>query len=167
MRVPAADNAGSGCGSSETVCAKLMQELVIEDDRSERHYWQDLWRYREFSQVLGWRDVSVRYKQTVIGLVWALIRPFLMMVVFTIIFGKVAKLPSDGTASYALMVFAGMPPWSFFFSALSDTSKPAQQRASDQQGVFPKIDRAHCGGGSGRGGFLHQLPDSGGNDGLA
>jgi ABC-2 type transporter len=69
-----------------------------------------------------WRDVSVRYKQTVIGIAWALIRPFLMMVVFTVIFGKLANLPSDGTVPYALMVFAGMLPWSFFSSALSDAS---------------------------------------------
>jgi lipopolysaccharide transport system permease protein len=100
----------------------VTQELVIEAGRTERHYWQDLWRYRELFQVLAWRDVSVRYKQTVIGIAWALIRPFLMMVVFTVIFGKLAKLPSDGTAPYALMVFAGMLPWSFFSSALSDAS---------------------------------------------
>jgi lipopolysaccharide transport system permease protein len=92
----------------------VTQELVIEAGRTERHYWQDLWRYRELFQVLAWRDVSVRYKQTVIGIAWALIRPFLMMVVFTAIFGKVAKLPSDGSAPNALMVFAGMPPRSFF-----------------------------------------------------
>ena len=100
----------------------MTQELVIEAGRTERHYWQDLWRYRELFQVLAWRDISVRYKQTVIGIAWALIRPFLMMVVFTVIFGKLAKLPSDGTVPYALMVFAGMLPWSFFSSALSDAS---------------------------------------------
>ena len=100
----------------------MTQELVIEAGRTERHYWQDLWRYHELFQVLAWRDVSVRYKQTVIGIAWALIRPFLMMVVFTVIFGKLAKLPSDGTVPYALMVFAGMLPWSFFSSALSDAS---------------------------------------------
>src|SRR5207248_7790001 len=89
-------------------------ELIIEPGRSERHYWQDLWRYRELFSVLAWRDISVRYKQTVIGAAWALMRPFLTMVVFTVIFGKLAKLPSDGTAPYALMVFAGMLPWTFF-----------------------------------------------------
>ena len=73
-------------------------ELIIEPGRSERHYWRDLWQYRELFQVLAWRDISVRYKQTVIGAAWALIRPFLTMVVFTIIFGTFAKLPSDGTA---------------------------------------------------------------------
>src|ERR1700730_10567729 len=83
-------------------------ELIIEPGRSERHYWRDLWQYRELFQVLAWRDISVRYKQTVIGAAWALIRPFLTMVVFTVIFGKLAKLPSEGGAPYALMVFAGM-----------------------------------------------------------
>jgi lipopolysaccharide transport system permease protein len=97
-------------------------ELVIEAGRAERHYWQDLWRYRELFSVLAWRDITVRYKQTVIGAAWALIRPFLMMVVFTLIFSKLAKLPSDGSAPYALMVFAGMLPWSFFATALSEAS---------------------------------------------
>jgi lipopolysaccharide transport system permease protein len=94
--------------------------LLIEPGRSEQHYWRDLWRYRELFAVLAWRDLSVRYKQTVIGAAWALIRPFLTMVVFTVIFGKLAKLPSDGTTPYALMVFAGMLPWTFFATALTD-----------------------------------------------
>ena len=96
--------------------------LVIEPGRAELHYWRDLWRYRELFRVLAWRDISVRYKQTVIGAAWALIRPFLTMVVFTVIFGKLANLPSDGTAPYALMVFAGMLPWSFFATAVGDAS---------------------------------------------
>jgi len=99
-----------------------MTELIIEPGRSETNYWQDLWSYRELFAILAWRDISVRYKQTVIGVAWAVIRPFLMMVVFTIIFAKVAKLPSDGTAPYALMVFVGMLPWTFFSTALSEAS---------------------------------------------
>jgi lipopolysaccharide transport system permease protein len=95
-------------------------ELVIESGRAERHYWGDLWRYRELFAVLAWRDISVRYKQTLFGTAWALIRPFLTMVVFTVIFGKLARLPSDGATPYALMVFAGMLPWSFFATALAD-----------------------------------------------
>src|SRR6516162_8901732 len=98
------------------------RELIIEPGRAERHYWRDLWQYRELFRVLAWRDISVRYKQTVIGAAWALIRPFLTMVVFTVIFGKLAGLPSEGTAPYAIMVFAGMLPWTFFSSALSDSS---------------------------------------------
>lgn len=97
-------------------------ELILEAGRAERHYWRDLWRYRELFQVLAWRDLSVRYKQTVIGVAWALIRPVLTMVVFTVVFSKVAKLPSEGNAPYALMVFAGMLPWQFFSTALSEAS---------------------------------------------
>src|ERR1700675_3699501 len=109
-------------GPALTVGNQVTYELIIERGRTERHYWRDLWRYRELFQVLAWRDIAVRYKQTVIGAAWALIRPFLPMVVFTVVFGKLAKLPSDGTAPYALMVFAGMLPWSFFSTALTDAS---------------------------------------------
>src|SRR6202043_861180 len=96
--------------------------IVIEAGRQERNYWRDLWRYRELFYVLAWRDISVRYKQTVIGIAWAVIRPFLTMVVFTVIFGRIAKLPSDGSAPYPLMVFAGMLPWTFFSTGLSEAS---------------------------------------------
>ena len=100
-----------------------MQDLiVIEAGKAERHYWLDLWRYRELFRVLAWRDLSVRYKQTVIGVLWALIRPFLTMLVFTIIFGRIAKLPTDGNAPYALMVFAGILPWTLFSTGLSEAS---------------------------------------------
>jgi lipopolysaccharide transport system permease protein len=102
--------------------ATAYETLVIEAGRADRHYWRDLWRYRELFYVLAWRDVAVRYKQTVIGLAWALIRPFLTMVVFTVVFGKLAGLPSDGTTPYALMVFAGLLPWQFFSAALSEAS---------------------------------------------
>lgn len=99
-----------------------MEPLIIEAGRTERNYWRDLWRYRELFQVLAWRDLSVRYKQTVIGVAWALIRPFLTMVIFTILFGKIAKLPSEGDAPYALLVFAAMLPWQFFATALGEAS---------------------------------------------
>jgi lipopolysaccharide transport system permease protein len=100
----------------------MTQEIIIEAGRTERHYWYDVWQYRGLLRVLAWRDIAVRYKQTVIGAAWAIIRPFLTMVVFTVIFGKLANLPSDGSAPYAIMVFAGMLPWTFFSSALADTS---------------------------------------------
>ncbi|HPL67575.1 MAG TPA: ABC transporter permease [Smithellaceae bacterium] len=96
--------------------------LVIESGRTEKNYWADLWRYRELFAILAWRDLSVRYKQTIVGILWAIIRPFLTMVVFTVIFGRIAKLPSDGSAPYALMVFAAMLPWSLFSNALSESS---------------------------------------------
>lgn len=93
--------------------------LIIEPGMTERLYWRDLWRYRELFWVLAWRDVSVRYKQSIFGIAWALIRPFLTMVIFTIVFSNVADLPSDGTTPYALMVFLGLLPWQFFFQCAS------------------------------------------------
>jgi len=95
--------------------------LIIEAGRTERHYWLDLWRYRELFYFLAWRDILVRYKQTVIGIAWALIRPLLTMVVFTVVFGKLAKLPSEGVP-YPILVFAAMLPWQFFSNALSESS---------------------------------------------
>jgi lipopolysaccharide transport system permease protein len=104
--------------------------LIIEPGRTEKNYWVDLWRYRELFLILAWRDISVRYKQTIIGILWAIIRPFLSMVVFTVIFGRIAKLPSDGSAPYALMVFAAMLPWSLFSNALSESSNSLISSAS-------------------------------------
>jgi lipopolysaccharide transport system permease protein len=92
--------------------------LVIEAGRTERHYWRDLWRYRELFFFLAWRDILVRYKQTVIGVVWALGRPLITMIVFTLVFSKLAKLPSEG-APYPILVFAALLPWQFFSSAFS------------------------------------------------
>jgi lipopolysaccharide transport system permease protein len=117
-----------------------MQELIIEAGKTERNYWRDLWHYRELFRVLAWRDVSVRYKQTVIGAAWALIKPFLTMVVLTVVFGKLANLPSDGRTPYALMVFAGMLPWTFYSTALSDASISLTGNASLITKVyFPRI----------------------------
>jgi lipopolysaccharide transport system permease protein len=98
-----------------------MHELVIEPGRSERNYWTDLWRYRELFYILAWRDISVRYKQTAIGVIWAVLRPFLAMVIFTIVFGRIAKMPSNGIP-YPILVFAAMLPWQFFATALSEAS---------------------------------------------
>ena len=96
-------------------------KLIIEPGRSEMHYWKDLWRYRELFWFLSWRDILVRYKQTAIGIAWSVIRPFLTMIVFTVIFGKLAKLPSEGVP-YPIMVFAAMLPWQFFSNSLSECS---------------------------------------------
>src|ERR1700731_1086004 len=98
-----------------------MQELVIEPGRTEKNYWGDLWRYRELFYILAWRDISVRYKQTAIGVVWAILRPLLAMVIFTIVFGRIAKMPSNGIP-YPILVFAAMLPWQFFANALSEAS---------------------------------------------
>ncbi len=96
--------------------------IIIENGRHERNYWSDIWRYRELFYVLAWRDVAVRYKQTIIGAAWAVIRPFLTMLVFTVIFSRIAKLPSDGVTPYALMVYVGTLPWTFFSTGLTDAS---------------------------------------------
>ena len=97
-----------------------MQELVIEAGQAERHYWRDLWRYRELFYFLAWRDLLIRYKQTVVGVGWALIRPLLTVAIMTVVFGKAAKFPSGGVP-YALMVFCGMLPWQFFSTSLSES----------------------------------------------
>ena len=96
--------------------------LVLEAGRAERHYWRDLWPYRELFAILAWRDLAVRYKQTMIGVAWAVIRPLLSMLIFTVLFSRVAKLPSVGHAPYPVMVFAGMLPWFLFSTILNDAS---------------------------------------------
>jgi lipopolysaccharide transport system permease protein len=115
-------------------------ELVIEAGRAERTYWADLWRYRELFYFLAWRDILVRYKQTVIGIAWSVIRPLLTMVVFTIVFGRIAGLPSEGAAPYAIMVFAAMLPWQFFSNSLSESSNSLIANASMVSKVyFPRL----------------------------
>lgn len=114
-------------------------ELIIEAGRSEKQYWKDIWRYRELFYTLAWRDISVRYKQTAIGILWALIRPFLTMVVFTIVFGKLAKLPSEGVP-YPILVFAAMLPWQFFSNSLSSCSESLIANANLISKVyFPRL----------------------------
>jgi lipopolysaccharide transport system permease protein len=100
-----------------------MHELTLEPGRAERQYWRDLWRYRELFYILAWRDISVRYRQTVIGVAWALLQPLLTMFIMTVVFGKVARLPSEGAAPNALMVFAAMLPWQFFSTSLSSAGQ--------------------------------------------
>jgi len=95
--------------------------LIIEAGKAEKHYFKDLWRYRELFYFLSWRDILVRYKQTVIGIAWSVIRPIITMVVFTIVFGRIANLPS-ADAPYPILVFTALLPWLFFSSALSDSS---------------------------------------------
>ena len=96
-------------------------ELIIEANKSKLNYWKDIWKYRELFYFLAWRDILVRYKQTVIGIAWSVIRPFLTMVVLTVVFGKIAKLPSGGVP-YAIMVYAAMLPWQYFSTSFSEAS---------------------------------------------
>lgn len=96
-----------------------MNYLTIEAGKTERQYWQDLWKYRELFYFLAWRDLLVRYKQTVVGVAWSLLRPLLTMIVLTLVFGKFGKMPSGG-APYPLLVFCGLLPWQFFATALTE-----------------------------------------------
>ena len=114
--------ASAARGAEGIHVANVDHLLILEPGRAERNYWRDLLRYRELFAILAWRDIAVRYKQTIVGVSWAIIRPLLTMLVFTVIFGRVAKLPSDGTAPYALMVLAGTLPWTMFSMALGSAS---------------------------------------------
>ena len=114
-------------------------EILIEAGHTERNYWRDLFRYRELFYFLAWRDVLVRYKQTVIGILWAVLRPFLTMLVFVFVFGRIAKLPSEGLP-YPLMVFAGMLPWQLFATSLSEGSNSLITNANLISKVyFPRL----------------------------
>jgi len=97
---------------------EVMQELVIEAGRTERQYWKDLWRYRELFFFLAWRDLLVRYKQTIVGAMWSILRPLITMLVLTIVFGRLAGMPSAGVP-YPLLVFCATIPWSFFAGSLT------------------------------------------------
>src|ERR1700712_2037507 len=97
--------------SSPAASANAERLLILEQGRAERNYWSDLWHYRELFAILAWRDVAVRYKQTIVGVAWAVVRPFLTMVIFTVVFSHLAKLPTDGAVPYPILVFAGMLPW--------------------------------------------------------
>ena len=132
---------------SAVTAAASERLTVIEPGRAERNYWRDLWQYRELFAILAWRDVSVRYKQTVIGVAWALIRPFLTMVVFTIVFGQLAKLPSEGEAPYPIMVFAGLMPWFLFAErAGRRLEQPHRQCAPDLESLFSTPRHSNCRG---------------------
>jgi lipopolysaccharide transport system permease protein len=116
-----------------------MDELIIEAGRAEAHYWRDLWRYRDLFFFLAWRDLLVRYKQTVFGVLWAVLRPLLTMAIFVVIFSRLAGLPSDGVP-YALLVLGGMLPWQFFATALSDSSSSLVSNANLITKIyFPRI----------------------------
>lgn len=113
--------------------------LIIEAGHTERHYWKDMWRYRELFLFLAWRDILVRYKQTAIGVAWAVLRPFLLMVVFTLVFGRLAKLPADG-APYPVLVFSALLPWFFFSNAFMDAGNSLISNANMISKVyFPRM----------------------------
>jgi lipopolysaccharide transport system permease protein len=129
--IPATTPAGSSA---------VERVLVLEAGRAERHYWSDLWHYRELFAILAWRDIAVRYKQTVIGITWAIVRPLLSLVIMTIVFRRLAGLPSDGAAPYPVLVFAGMLPWFLFSSILGDASNSVVGNSNLISKVyFPRI----------------------------
>lgn len=115
------------------------KEIIIEPGRGFEQYWRDIWNYRELFYFLSWRDILVRYKQTVIGIAWSVLRPLLTMLVFTVVFGKFAKLPSGG-APYPIMVYAAMLPWQFFANSLSESSNSLIANANMLSKVyFPRL----------------------------
>lgn len=98
-----------------------MDELILEPGRTSANYWRNLWRYRELFAFMAWRDVLVRYKQTVLGVSWAIIQPLVTMLIFTLVFGRLARLPSDG-APYPILVFSALLPWQLFSAAVISAS---------------------------------------------
>ena len=109
--------------------------LVIEANRTGMLYFRDFWNYRELFFTLAWRDIVVRYKQTIVGILWTILRPLATMAVFTVVFGKIAKLPSDAGVPYVLMVFAGMLPWQF----ISGTITTGSDALVGNQGLISKV----------------------------
>jgi lipopolysaccharide transport system permease protein len=114
--------------------------LVLDAGHAARNYWSDLWRFRDLFMILAWRDLAVRHKQTVMGVAWSLIRPLATVVIFTFVFGRVAKLPSDGSAPYPLMVFAGLLPWTLMTNIIGQTCGAVQNNAALMNKVyFPRL----------------------------
>ncbi len=115
-------------------------DVIVEAGQLERAYWRDVWQFRELFLFLAWKDVLVRYKQTAIGVAWSVIRPILTMVVFTVIFGRVAKLPSDGDTPYAIMVYSALLPWQMFAAAFSDAGNSMVSNSNMIRKVyFPRV----------------------------
>jgi lipopolysaccharide transport system permease protein len=113
--------------------------VIIEAGVADKHYWRDLWSFRELLFFLAWRDILVRYKQTVIGVAWSVIRPLMTMIVFTVVFGKLAGLPSNGVP-YPIFVFSALLPWQFFSNSLSDSSNSLLSNAGMISKVyFPRL----------------------------
>ena len=114
-------------------------QFTIESGKAERHYWMDLWRYRELFYILAWRDIAVQYKQTIMGVLWAVVRPLLTMMIFVVVFGKIAQLPSEGVP-YPVFVFAAMLPWTFFATAFSSAGNSLVGNANLISKVyFPRL----------------------------
>ena len=110
-------------------------DIRLSPGRMQTEYFRDMWRYRELLWFLTWRNILVVYKQTVIGVLWSVLRPLLMLVVFTIVFGYLARVPNVSEAPYALVVFCGLVPWYFFSGAVSQSSNSL----IDDSGLISKV----------------------------
>lgn len=118
----------------------IVEKIIIEPGKIEKNYWRDIWKYKELFYILSWRDVKVRYKQTVFGILWAFIRPFLTMIIFTFIFNKVAGLKTQENTPYALLVFSALLPWQFFSTSLSSAGESLITNANLLTKIyFPRI----------------------------
>ncbi len=100
----------------------MNDQIIIESGRAEKNYWRDLWRYRELFYILSWRDIKVKYKQTVLGVLWVILRPLLTMIIFTFVFGRIANMDMYSSVPYSIIVFGGLLPWQFFSNALTECS---------------------------------------------
>lgn len=118
----------------------LPDEIVLRPSGPAGGYWAELWRYRELFLFLAWRDLKVRYKQTVIGVAWAVLRPLIVMAIFVVIFGRLAGLPSPGDVPYPLLVMAGMVAWQFFATVMGEGSNSVLANANLITKVyFPRV----------------------------
>jgi lipopolysaccharide transport system permease protein len=114
--------------------------LILEPGRADRQYWRDLWTYRELLFQLARRDVAVHYKQTLIGGLWAIVRPLVTVLILTVVFSRVAKLEADGGVWYPLFVLAAMIPWQFFATVLGESSNSLINNANLVSKVyFPRM----------------------------
>jgi lipopolysaccharide transport system permease protein len=115
-------------------------DIWLEAGRIEKHYWLDLWRFRELFLILAWRDVAVRYKQTLIGVVWSILQPLLTMLIMSFVFGKLAGLRADGNVPYPVLVFSGLLPWQFFATAVTTSGQSLVSNASMVSKIyFPRM----------------------------
>ena len=115
-------------------------DLVIEPNKTTSDFIYELLKYRELFFFLAWRDILVRYKQTVIGIAWSVIRPLLSMIIFTVIFGRVAKLPTEGTVPYPIMVFSALIPWQYFANSMQASSESLLKASNMISKIyFPRI----------------------------
>jgi lipopolysaccharide transport system permease protein len=120
--------------------ADSSQTTIIEAGRAQKHYWSDIWKYRELLWILAMRDVTVRYKQTVIGIAWSFVRPLSNMVVGVVVFGKIAGLPPEAGVPFPISVYGGVLIWTFFSNSLQQVNNSIVHNANLVSKVyFPRL----------------------------